>query len=344
MSMSFKGKAAQIDLSDLDAGTTTPRPANLGEAGQDRASTPRPLPPTTKARSGVDAISQSISVRHRVQDLEQKLVKYEEAGVVVLLDPRRIRHSRWKNRHEGSYSTAEFAQLKADIASAGRNVQPIKVRRVAEARDGQDEYELVYGRRRHRACLELGLPVASVVQQVTDVELFLEADRENRQRADLTPYEQGAMYADALAQGLFPSQRNMAQMLGVDHALVSKAIRLASLPDFVISAFASPLELQFRWGEEIADALAKDPQRVQAIAEGLCGEVPRRSAREVYSALVGLGAASPRKDVHEIASGGKVVAEWTKGAGGSATIKVRPGVLTQARERKLVQFLQGLFD
>lgn len=336
--MTLKAKAARIDLSDLVTGKGS------GRSDTETPGTESQPPSAPRARSGVEAISQSISVRHRVLDLEEKLHTYEEAGVVVLLDPRRIRHSRWKNRHEDSYATPEFAQLRKEIESAGRNVQPIKVRRLGEAHEFRDEYELVYGRRRHRACLELGLPVAAIVQGVSDIDLFLEADRENRQRADLTPWEQGVMYADALAQGLFPSQRRMAEMLGVDQSIVSKAIRLAQLPREVVEAFRSPLEIQFRWGSDIAEALATDRTRVLAVAERLKAEVPRRPARDVYAALAGIEPVSARESALEFTSAGKVVAEWEKGRSGAATIKVHAGALSADKERKLVEFLTRLFD
>ena len=161
--MTLKSKAAKIDLSDLVAGKMPPSRADTEPTGSDG----QQLPSATKSRSGVEAISQSIAVRHRVLDLEERLQAYEQAGTVLLLDPRKVRQSRWKNRHEDSYNTPEFAQLRREIESAGRNVQPIKVRRVGEAYELRDEYELVYGRRRHRACLELGLPVAAIVQDVS---------------------------------------------------------------------------------------------------------------------------------------------------------------------------------
>ena len=69
---------------------------------------------------------------------------------------RPIKPSKWANRHEASFLTAEFEELKAEIAAAGGNVQPIKVRPV-EVLNGSTPstdttYELIFGHRRHRAC------------------------------------------------------------------------------------------------------------------------------------------------------------------------------------------------
>jgi hypothetical protein len=52
-------------------------------------------------------------------------------GKPLKLDPRSIRPSTWANRHEASFESAEFEELKAEIADAGGNVQPIKVRPLA---------------------------------------------------------------------------------------------------------------------------------------------------------------------------------------------------------------------
>ena len=114
--------------------------------------------------------------------------------VIQALDPRSIRRSHWANRIEAEFSTPEFALLKDEIASAGGNVQPIKVRRIAGEGlvfDGQTPiYEIAFGHRRHRACLELGLAVqAVVVDRMDDRTLFEAMDRENRGRKNLSAWE-----------------------------------------------------------------------------------------------------------------------------------------------------------
>ncbi|MBK7616962.1 MAG: ParB N-terminal domain-containing protein [Burkholderiales bacterium] len=69
-----------------------------------------------------------------------------------LLDPTLVASSKWANRAPESYSGLPYESLKRDIEECGGNVQPIKVRGTA------DRYEIVFGHRRHRACLELGIP------------------------------------------------------------------------------------------------------------------------------------------------------------------------------------------
>ncbi len=135
--------------------------------------------------------------------LKAKLAEFDDASPVRPIDPKLIVATKWANRISASFESASFTQLKADIQNGGGNVQPIKVRHRQSAIEGEAPYEIVYGHRRHRACLELGLPVNTIIASaIDDQALYLEMERENRNRADLSAWEQRAMYARALAKGI----------------------------------------------------------------------------------------------------------------------------------------------
>lgn len=321
--MSLKGKASKIDL-NLASDEPVPDLRMSSEAP------PEPLVEVVAPRrkSGVSSISQSIGTMHRMADLEEEVAKLRAGELLVKLDPKSIRQSRWRNRSDGSFTGVAFSELKAEIAEAGGNVVPIKVRRLAGAASDSAAYEIVYGRRRNRACLELGLPVSAVVVEMNDEQAFIEAERENRHRADLTPWEQGVFYADALREGLFSSQRQMAQRLGVTQPLVSAAVRLASLPEYVVDAFASPLDLQYRWGADLAAACDKDPARVQKEALAIAATVPRPSAKSIVARLTHSVAmlAPENTNVHQFKVAGKTAGTLTVDASGAITLRLRAGV------------------
>ena len=230
----------------------------------------------------------------KVKNLEDKLLEFEGTGIARKLDPKLIRASHWANRNEASFSTPEFISLKSEIESAGGNVQPIKVRPISGV---TGEYEIVFGHRRHRACLELGLDVLALIEELTDTALFAQMDRENRERADLRPYEQGVMYARALDDGLFPSMRKLAESVGIEPGTVSKAISIARLPVSVLSAFQSPLDIQFRWATELTAAIKKDPDVVLSRAKELSTLVPKLGAADVLKRLFGESIAAPTIEV-----------------------------------------------
>jgi len=199
------------------------------------------------------------------KNLKEELSAWEGAFPTKRLDPALVLPSRWANRHADSFQGKDFDDLKADIESAGGNVQGIKVRPISNTHP--QRYEIVFGHRRHRACLDLGLPVLSVIDDIDEKTLFAEMDRENRQRADLRPYEQGEMYRRALDESLYSSARKLAEALGISVTTVTRAVNIARLPAEVLDAFHSRLDIQYRWVESLSAVVLKDSELLIARAK-----------------------------------------------------------------------------
>jgi len=262
-----------------------------------------------------------LEVEGETTALRDRLKEFEGSLPTRKLDPACVVPSRWANRHDASFQTPAFARFKSDIEQAGGNVQAILVRPIADGR-----YEVVFGHRRHRACSELGIPVSAAIadEAMPDAELFAAMDRENRERADLSAWEQGTMYARALEEGMFPSQRRLAEALGVSHTWVRKALAVAELPDSLLQCFRSPIEVDYRHAEELNSALQQDRKGVLRRAEKL-RQSDRMSASSVVAALTGKqrGAAAEGR---EIRGKDAVVGRLTWDARGQATIRLQPGV------------------
>lgn len=289
--MGLKDKASRIDFASLPGGVTPPAPdpgvgarpktapgLMMAHAADQRSEL---LRENEALKSKVDNLGEAAA---RAVELQEELKAWDGAKATRLLDPGLVTWSVWANRDAANFTGTEFLALKNEIASAGGNVQPIKVRALKPG--GEFQYELVFGHRRHRACLELGLPVLAVVDNLGEVDLFVQMDRENRNRKNLSAWEQGMMYLRALEKGLFPSNRQLAEKVGVDLAQVGKAISLARLPMDIVEAFASPLDLQFRWAKALADACAADLAGVKARAEQARGLGPNRSPKAVLDLLL----------------------------------------------------------
>ena len=92
------------------------------------------------------------SAMHEAEALKERVKTLEGDSPLRKLDPSSVKPSKWANRHEATFLTAEFQQLKAEIAAAGGNVQPIKVRPV-QVLNGSTLptdaiYEVIFGHRR----------------------------------------------------------------------------------------------------------------------------------------------------------------------------------------------------
>lgn len=265
------------------------------------------------------------AVEGELSALRERLRQYDGSTPTRKLDPSKIRPTRWANRHPDSFKNSDFAGLKADIDQAGGNVQPILVRAVP---DQADHYELVFGHRRHRACLELGIPVLAVVwaDELGDAELFAAMDRENRERADLSAYEQGQMYLRAIDEQLFPSQRQLAEKLGVSHTWVSKALMVAQLPSAVVECFRSPLEINHRHAAQLNAAMEKDKRGLLKRAEKVRGQ--KLAPAVVVARLLGLDSVLKAQKI-PVQSQGKMVGSCQQAVGGGVTISLLPGPVAE---------------
>ncbi|QRF63260.1 ParB/RepB/Spo0J family partition protein [Variovorax paradoxus] len=302
-------------------------------------------PRTAPGSMAVFMAAQSSAVKE-AQELKIKLRAFEGAVPVRSMDPARIRASAWANRHDDSLANKDFEELRADIAAAGSNVQPICVRPLAEGSDPSHDFELVFGHRRHRACLELALPVRAMVAEMDDQALFEAMERENRARKNLSAWEQGTMYRRALDSGLYPSQRKLAESIGVDLSLVSKSLTLARLPESVVKAFGSPLDIQFRWAQPLSEALQRDPEGLVARAKGMIPRKGTMSAKQVLDTLLAstaevLNSSTPPVAERRIGRVGQGAVLGRDGAG-RATLRFDAGVLTPERETALLRWLEDL--
>ena len=321
-----------------EAGPTAPgaTPVDGQPGGNAQQPQPRFPPVATGAapRTGPGQMlqfrGQMLAVEGELGKLRDRLKEHEGSTPTRKLDPQVIVRSRWANRHPDSFSTAAFARLKQDIELAGGNVQPISVRVLI---DQPGRYEIVFGHRRHRACSELGIPVLATIDTsaVSDHELFSAMDRENRERADLSPYEQGTMYRRALDEKLYPSNRRLAEALGVSHTWVANVLMVADLPAPVVECFRSPLEIQHRHAKSIAAALETDRKGVLRRAEKLRAHERPKAMAAVVAALIGASneAAEPAHQPLEI--DGKQVGRWSRDGAGRLTVQIEAAYVNDDR-------------
>ena len=127
------------------------------------------------------------------------------------------------------FSDAQLAELAESICEQGL-IQPIIVRMISD-----QNYQIVAGERRWRACKMLGMTEipAIIREQDENVEKAdLASVIENIQRVDLNAVELADAYAKILKAYNF-TQEELAKKLGVSRASVANTIRLQKLPNVV---------------------------------------------------------------------------------------------------------------
>ena len=247
--------------------------------------------PTKLGREMLEGAGPTIA---RQKETIERLEAERAGGMVVLrLDPRRIRHSSFANRHEKSLQATDsrFIDLKAQIQRRGQ-LDPIRVRPL---RDNADfDYEIIYGHRRHAVALALQREsdasfsiLALIDVSAADArEHVLRMHSENAARSDLSPWENGQMYASWLAAKCFRNQEEIAKEIGLDQSMVSTYIRIYRLPAPIIAAFGDARVISVRWGRDLAAALKAAEPKVLAAAEELAARAGDRDPAAVLRELV----------------------------------------------------------
>ncbi len=117
-----------------------------------------------------------------------------------------------------------LAELVDSIQTVGL-LQPIVVRPL----DGE-QYELVMGERRLRACQQAGMAVIpAIVRRTEDADLLRDALLENLHRAQLNPLEEAAAYQQMLSD-FGCTQDELSQRIKRSRPQISNTIRLLQLP------------------------------------------------------------------------------------------------------------------
>lgn len=265
---------------------------------------------------GTSDSSSSLAARASAYDEAQA------AGRLLLaLDPKVIRSTEFRNRdpHALLAHDQDFVELTRSIQRHGQHT-PIRVRPVSDGSAYQ--YEIVFGHRRHAACLVLDAAssqgcrvLASIDADCADAKnLVLKMYLENAARLDLSAFETGRMFQQWLDEKLFANQESIAAAIGKSQQLVGKYLAIAALPAHVLKAFGDPRGIALRWGADLRRELDSDPEGLAAKSLELAGRKPAALPEAVFAELTG-GLKQPkarrRKGAEVIKDGKKVLFRFT---------------------------------
>lgn len=165
-------------------------------------------------------------------------------ATVAYLDPATVYTGSGPNRLPEAFKSAEYESLSLSILAAGGNIQPVIVRLLESGEKPagtQYTYLLISGARRLHACRENALQVQALVREGWEGSEELIAKLvENHLRQALSPIELGRQLQFIWEQHADLSKRAVARLVGIDEAVVQKALDIAELPRAVIEASVLP--------------------------------------------------------------------------------------------------------
>jgi ParB family chromosome partitioning protein len=219
------------------------------------------------------------------------------ARIVILLDPTTVVLSARPNRSAASFDTPEFEMLYQSILANGGNVTPIEVRRL----EGNAAiYELVSGECRLRACILARVQVlAMLAEPHTESNDGLNRLRENTGRQELRPWDAGQQVRAVYEQLKPISGVELAARLGMSQAAISRALDISSLPQAMVDAFPSPLDIQVEHVKKLKTAWTQDSDAVLLATETIKEEKQQGavvSAKDVIKRIIDAVAAATQPD------------------------------------------------
>ncbi|UOM37231.1 ParB/RepB/Spo0J family partition protein [Acuticoccus sp. I52.16.1] len=240
-----------------------PPAASRAEAAPETKSVPRPAPGSRAP--GLGHLLNNWGEQSREAEHWRRAL--DDGAVVQEIATERITPFRWHDRFADFDDSAEFDALVESILREGQ-IAPALVRpHPSEA----GRFELVYGHRRHRACVKLGRPLRAIVRTMDDEAAVTVLSRENSQHAPPSFIEKARQASKLLADTGWTVQFT-ADVLGVQRSEVSRYRMVMTLPDRLVMHIGGDpsigrptwLSLETLWREEAARArIAAELDRVE---------------------------------------------------------------------------------
>lgn len=163
-------------------------------------------------------------------------------------------------------------------------IQPITVKRIDSATDGNAEYMIISGERRYRASRIAGLDtIPAYVREANDQTLLEMALVENIQREDLGAIEV-ALSLQRLIEECALTQEILAERVGKKRSTIANYIRLLKLPAQIQSALSSDM---ITMGHARALlSLPSDKQQLAMLAKVVKGHMSVRQTEQAVQAAL----------------------------------------------------------
>lgn len=185
-----------------------------------------------------------------------------------------------------NFNDTEIEELADSIREKGV-IQPIILRKI----DDENNYEIIAGERRFRACQLLGLKtIPAIVKKLNNHEALELALIENIQRSDLSPIEEALGYKKLINEFSY-TQDQISKKLGKSRSHIANLLRLLSLPERVqnmlnmkqISMGHARAIINSQNPEELAERIIADSLNVRNVEDLIRDEKVRKV--EKFSSL-----------------------------------------------------------
>lgn len=181
-------------------------------------------------------------------------IKFNE-NELVFVDPKECESWEYANR-----SDSEMGDIDELVKSIRENsqLQPALIRSHPHPHDGV-KYQIIFGRRRHAACLILNTPLLVIKKDSLSLqEAIVCQDAENKFRKDVSNYSNAILYKKLLEHKAFKTEKELAAKLRIAPSSLNELMTYTKLPEEVVERIYNIHQLPVYMATKISRLLAEN--------------------------------------------------------------------------------------
>ncbi|GEM_PF-1126482 len=189
----------------------------------------------------------------------QSGIKFNE-NELVFIDPKECEPWEYANR-----SSSEMGEMDELINSIRVNhqLQPALIRTHPTPHDNI-KYQVIFGRRRHAACLQLGIPLLVIKKDHLSLQEAIACqDAENKFRKDISNYSNALLYKKLLENKVFKTEKDLAEKLHLSTSTLNDLMTYTKIPSEIINKLPNINELPVYMAIKIVRLIASNPDLIE---------------------------------------------------------------------------------
>jgi ParB family chromosome partitioning protein len=152
---------------------------------------------------------------------------------LIYVNPEECEPWKYANRQEN-----ELGDIDAliDSIKTNKQLQPALIRNHPSPH-GKIKYEVIFGRRRHIACMKLGIPFFVIRKDIPNVqEAIASQDAENKLRNDVSNYSNAMLYKRLLSDNIFKTEKELSEKLCIPSSTFNELMSYSKIPEDIARA------------------------------------------------------------------------------------------------------------
>jgi ParB family chromosome partitioning protein len=226
---------------------------------------------------------------------------------IIKVDPKSC--TRWAFADRSGFEFGDVFELAQDIIANGQ-VEPVILRKSTIP---GFEYEVIAGSRRWKACLEAGINLKGIVQELSDEQASVVLIKENQQLS-ICDYSKGLYYSKLLAEKK-TTRANLAKLAGCSPSKLDNFLTFERIPATIWEAVGNPSRVSSRSAATILALSQKGAKYLSALIH-LAEDIRKGAGSRTLEQKVLKAVNHKGQDIgfqeHIMLPSGKIIATWAR--------------------------------